>query len=60
MEAVLALLQEPRSAEWIAERLGGRKAQVKEWMERGVREGRMQKLKRPVRYVVPAPTLFAK
>jgi hypothetical protein len=59
IDAVLALLKEPQSDEWLSERLCVRAAQVKDWLDRGVREGRLLKLKKPVRYVTHTPTLFA-
>jgi predicted Rossmann fold nucleotide-binding protein DprA/Smf involved in DNA uptake len=59
IDAVLALLKEPQSDEWLAERLCVRAVQAKDWLDRGVREGRLFKLKKPVRYAAYAPTLFA-
>jgi hypothetical protein len=59
IDAVLALLKEPQSDEWVANKLCVRAAQVKDWLERAVREGRLSKLKKPVRYVAHTPTLFA-
>ncbi|MBA3972742.1 MAG: DNA-processing protein DprA [Candidatus Solibacter sp.] len=58
INAVLALLQEPRSNEWLANKVCVRTAQMKDWLDRGVREGRILKLKKPVRYVAHTPTLF--
>jgi predicted Rossmann fold nucleotide-binding protein DprA/Smf involved in DNA uptake len=58
IDAVLALLEEPQSDEWLADKMCVRAAQMKDWLDRGVREGRIQKLKRPVRYVAHTPTLF--
>jgi predicted Rossmann fold nucleotide-binding protein DprA/Smf involved in DNA uptake len=58
IDAVLALLKEPQSDEWLADQVCVRAAQMKDWLDRGVREGRILKLKKPVRYVAPTPTLF--
>jgi predicted Rossmann fold nucleotide-binding protein DprA/Smf involved in DNA uptake len=58
VDAILTLLKEPQADEWLAERMCVRVAQVKDWLDRGVREGTIVKLKRPVRYVTHTPTLF--
>lgn len=58
IDAVLGLLEEPRSDEWVADKMCVRAAQMKDWLDRGVREGRILKLKKPVRYVAHTPTLF--
>lgn len=58
IDAVLALLNEPQSDEWLADKLCVRAAQMKDWLDRGVREGRILKLKKPVRYVAHTPPLF--
>jgi predicted Rossmann fold nucleotide-binding protein DprA/Smf involved in DNA uptake len=58
IDAVLALLKEPQSDEWIADKMCVRAPQMKDWLDRGVREGRILKLKKPVRYVAHTPTLF--
>ncbi len=58
IDSVLALLKEPQSDEWVAEKVCVRAAQMKDWLDRGVREGRILKLKKPVRYVAHVPTLF--
>ena len=58
IEQILALLSEPRDSEWIAEALSVRPAQMKDWLGRGVCEGRITKLKKPVRYVAHPQTLF--
>jgi len=59
IDAMLELLQEPQSDEWLADKVRVRTAQMKDWLDRGVREGRIQKLNRPVRYVAHSPTLFS-
>ncbi len=58
--ALLSLLKEPQADQWLAEKMCVRPPQMKEWLERGVREGRIRKLKKPVRYELHTPTLFAK
>jgi predicted Rossmann fold nucleotide-binding protein DprA/Smf involved in DNA uptake len=58
IDAVLALLKEPQSDEWVADKMCVRAPQMKDWLDRGVREGRFLKLKKPVRYVAHTPTLF--
>jgi predicted Rossmann fold nucleotide-binding protein DprA/Smf involved in DNA uptake len=59
IDTVVALLKEPRTDAWIAGKLHVRTAQMKDWLNRGVAEGRISKLKKPVRYVVPAKSLFS-
>ena len=59
IDAVLDLLKEPQSDEWVADKVCVRAVQMKDWLDRGVREGRLLKLKKPVRYVTHTPTLFA-
>jgi len=44
--------------EWVADKMCVRAPQMKDWLDRGVREGRILKLKKPVRYVAHTPTLF--
>ncbi len=58
INTVLALLKEPQSDEWLANKVCVRTAQMKDWLDRGVREGRILKLKKPVRYLAHTPTLF--
>jgi predicted Rossmann fold nucleotide-binding protein DprA/Smf involved in DNA uptake len=58
VNAVLALLEAPQSDEWLANKVCVRTAQMKDWLDRGVREGRILKLKKPVRYMAHTPTLF--
>ena len=58
IDAVLALLTEPQVDEWLAEKMDVRKAQMKDWLDRGVREGRILKLKKPARYAAQTPNLF--
>jgi predicted Rossmann fold nucleotide-binding protein DprA/Smf involved in DNA uptake len=58
IHAILELLKEPRTDEWLAGKMQVRAVQMKDWLARGVQEGRIQKLKKPVRYLAAAPTLF--
>lgn len=58
IEQIVALVNEPRTKEWLAERMSVRAAQMKGWLDRGVEEGRITKQKKPVRYVAHSPTLF--
>jgi predicted Rossmann fold nucleotide-binding protein DprA/Smf involved in DNA uptake len=58
IDAVLALLKEPQSDEWVADKMCVRAPQIKDWLDRGVREGRILKLKKPVRYVAHTASLF--
>ncbi len=58
IDAILSLLKEPQADDWLAVKMCVRTAQTKDWLERGVRERRIQKLKKPVRYVAHTPTLF--
>lgn len=58
IDAVLTLLKEPQPDEWVADKMCVRAPQMKDWLDRGVREGRILKLKKPVRYVAHTPTLF--
>ena len=58
IEQILALLKEPRTREWLADNLRVRLPQVNDWLSRGVNEGRVKKLKKPVRYTAQSPDLF--
>jgi len=58
VEQMLALLEEPRTGAWLAEKMCVRALQIKDWVARGVREGRITKLKKPTRYVANPLTLF--
>ncbi len=59
IEQMLILLKEPRTDEWLADKLRVRAPQIKDWLARGVREGRIAKLKKPVRYIAHSPTFFS-
>ena len=52
-----AQLQEPRTAQALAALLEVRPAQLQDWLDRGVREGRLCKKARPLRYIMQ-PSLF--
>jgi hypothetical protein len=58
IDTVLALLKEPQSGDWVADKMCVRAPQMKDWLDRGVLEGRILKLKKPVRYAAHTPTLF--
>lgn len=59
IEKILALLNEPRPGHWLADKMDVRAGQMKDWLDRGVREGRITKLKKKrVRYVAHSRTLF--
>lgn len=58
IEQMLALLKEPRTDDWLANKMRVRALQIKDWLARGVREGCVTKLKKPVRYLAQSPTLF--
>lgn len=55
-----ALLKEPRTADWLAEKMEVRRAQMTDWLDQAVREGRLRKLKKPVRYRTSSPSLFGR
>lgn len=57
IDAMLALLENPRGEAWLAQSMCVRVAQVRDWLEKGVREGKITKLKKPVRYVRAQPLL---
>lgn len=59
IESILSLLQKPQTDDWLAAKMSVRAVQMKDWLERGVSEGRITRLKKPVRYVASLPTLFA-
>lgn len=55
---LLNILQEPQSEDWLAGKMNVRTPQMKDWLERAVREGRVKKLRKPARYVADSHTLF--
>jgi predicted Rossmann fold nucleotide-binding protein DprA/Smf involved in DNA uptake len=58
IEQILILLKEPRTNEWLADKMRVRAPQIKDWLARGIREGRITKLKKPVRYLAHSRALF--
>jgi predicted Rossmann fold nucleotide-binding protein DprA/Smf involved in DNA uptake len=59
IEQILALLNEPRDGKSLAKTMRVRPVQMKDWLDKGVREGKIAKKgKAPVRYVAHTPTLF--
>lgn len=60
IEQMSALLNEPQTDEWLADKMCVRATQIKDWLARSVREGRITKLKKPVLYVARSHTLFTK
>jgi predicted Rossmann fold nucleotide-binding protein DprA/Smf involved in DNA uptake len=60
IEAILALVKEPQTEKWLADRMCVRAAQMKDWLDKGVREDRLLKLNKPARYAAQTPTLFEK
>ncbi len=60
IDAVLTHISKaPQMDEWLADKMGVRTAQMKDWLDRAVVEGRILKLKKPVRYAAPEPALFS-
>jgi hypothetical protein len=55
---ILSVLQEPRSEKWLAVRMNVRTVQMKDWLDRAIREGRIKRLRKPVRYVADSHILF--
>lgn len=53
---LLARMDEPKTEAEIAEELGVQKVQARKWLQRLVKEGRLEKLSKPVRYA-PAASL---
>ena len=51
IEGMLAVLREPVDEDSIAERLNVLPTQARAWLKRAVQEGKVQKLKKPVRYM---------
>lgn len=58
IEQMLILLKEPRTNDWLADKMQVHAPQIKDWLARGIREGRIAKLKKPIRYVAHSPVLF--
>jgi predicted Rossmann fold nucleotide-binding protein DprA/Smf involved in DNA uptake len=55
---ILSVLQEPQSEESLAVKMNVRTGQMKDWLDRAIREGRVKKLRKPVRYVADSHMLF--
>jgi predicted Rossmann fold nucleotide-binding protein DprA/Smf involved in DNA uptake len=60
IENIVNILDEPQSEEWLAAKINVRTAQMKDWLDRAVREGRVKKLRKPVRYVAASSMLFTR
>lgn len=62
LEVILDVVAEPLDKNSIAEKLNVSRTQANKWLKRAVEEGRIEKLKDPVRYVrlVIEPSLFDK
>jgi predicted Rossmann fold nucleotide-binding protein DprA/Smf involved in DNA uptake len=58
IEDILKVLDEPQSLKWLAAKINVGTAQMKDWLDTAVREGRVKKTKRPVRYVAVSHMLF--
>lgn len=50
---------EPQTEDWLATHMDVRRAQLKDWLDRAIAEGRIKKLRNPVRYAAISRTLFA-
>jgi len=55
---LLALTSDALTDEQIADTLGLEKSQAKVWLKRAHEEGRVEKLKKPVRYALGVQTSF--
>jgi hypothetical protein len=55
---ITSIPEQPQSEEWLASKLSVRTAQMKDWLDRAVRKGRIRKLRKPVRYVAESQSLF--
>ena len=60
IEQMLGLLEEPRTAKWLADKMQVCAPQIKDWLARGIREGRIAKSNKPAGYIALSPTLFHK
>lgn len=58
IEAMVSLLRDPQTDQQLAAAMCVRAPQVKDWLARGVHEGRIKKLNKPMRYTANVPTLF--
>jgi predicted Rossmann fold nucleotide-binding protein DprA/Smf involved in DNA uptake len=55
LEILHLVREEPRRRDWLAEELDVQRKQMEGWLKRAVKEGRLRKLNKPVRYA-PAST----
>jgi predicted Rossmann fold nucleotide-binding protein DprA/Smf involved in DNA uptake len=60
VETIVNVLEEPQSETWLAAKINVSIPQMKVWLGRAVREGRVKKLNKPVRYVAASPMLFGR
>lgn len=58
IDDILKMLDEPQSVEWLAAKMNVGTAQMKDWMGRAVGEGRVKKLRKPIRYQALSHMLF--
>lgn len=58
IDVIVTLLQERHTDKLLAEKMCVRPTQMKDWLDRAVAEGRINKLKNPLSYVANSPTLF--
>lgn len=58
VDLILQILKKPSNEADVAAELDVSKAQSKIWLERMVDDGRLKKLKKPVRYIIKQPELF--
>jgi len=57
-EIILQLLKKPMTEDDIAAALNVSKVQTRIWLQRFIDDGRLKKLKKPVRYTIKQPDLF--
>jgi predicted Rossmann fold nucleotide-binding protein DprA/Smf involved in DNA uptake len=56
---MMKLLERPRDEKWLAEHLGVRGSQMKDWLARAESEGFVTRLKNPTRYLANSGMLFS-
>ena len=59
IDAIHRSLQEPMTEKLLTAEMNVRAPQMKDWLARAVADGRIEKLKNPVRYIAANPSLFA-
>lgn len=59
IEQIVTLCAEPQTEDWLATHMDVRRVQLKDWLDRAIGEGRIKKLRNPVRYAAISRTLFA-